>query len=65
MSRQLRQNVRNFLLPMTVVEVQRELELSVEAGDTVRAGYVKEFLCELETESNERENCDGYFERSS
>ena len=50
MTRQLRQNVRNFLLPMTVAEVRRELELSIEAGDTARAGYVEEFLREVEAE---------------
>jgi hypothetical protein len=42
--------VRNFLVPLTVAEVQRELDLSVEMGDTVRAGYVEEFLRELEAD---------------
>jgi hypothetical protein len=45
-------NVRNFLLPMTEAEVQVELNLSVERGDTARAGYVEEFLCELQAECN-------------
>lgn len=44
----LRMNVRNFLLPMRISEVQRELELSLERGDTERAGYVEEVLRELE-----------------
>jgi len=48
MSGQLRQNVRNYLYPMTVAEIQRERELSVKAGDTVRARYVEEFLREIE-----------------
>ena len=43
----LRQNVRNFLLPLTISEVERELIVSIERGDTTRAGYVSEFLQEL------------------
>ena len=43
----LRQNVRNFLLPLTIAEVERELEISLERGDMTRAGYVEEFLLEL------------------
>jgi hypothetical protein len=40
---------------MTVAEVERELELSIERGDEARAGYVSEFLNELEADFN---NCD-------
>ena len=43
----VRSNVRNFLVPLTVAEVTAELDLSVEMGDTVRAGYIAEFLAEL------------------
>lgn len=50
MSRAVRQAVRNFLAPLTVAEVQRELDLSIEMGATVRAGYVEEFLRELEAD---------------
>lgn len=43
----IRQALRNFLIPLTIAEVERELELSIERGDSVRAGYVEEFLQEL------------------
>ena len=46
----LRQNVRNFLLPLTIAEVEQELIVSIERGDTVRARYVEEFLDELHAE---------------
>lgn len=48
----LRQNVRNFLLPLTIAEVRKELEISVERGDARRAGYIEEFLDELEADFN-------------
>jgi len=51
----LRQNVRNFLIPLTISEVKRELELSLEMGQTRRADYIAEFLRELEEDFN---NCD-------
>jgi hypothetical protein len=51
----LRQNVRNFLVPLTIAEVERELELSVERGDEARAGYVSEFLDELNADFD---NCE-------
>jgi hypothetical protein len=50
---QLRMNVRNFLLVATEAEVRGELALSIERGDTERAGYVEECLCELLAESAE------------
>jgi hypothetical protein len=46
---------------MTEAEVQVELNLSIEAGDTERAGYVEEFLCELQAECNA---CDSYNEET-
>jgi len=46
----LRQNVRNFLLPLTLQQMQVELDISVEMGDTARAGYVKEFMREVEAD---------------
>ena len=54
----LRQNVRNFLVPMRISEVERELELSIERGDSERAEYVAEFLRELEADFNECETED-------
>jgi len=51
MSKQLKQNVRNFLYPLTLAEMRDVLELSIEAGDTVRAGYVEEFIREVEAET--------------
>ena len=57
MSRQLRQNIRNFLLPLTIAEVERELELSQERGDTLRACYVAEWLAELRQEEREVNDC--------
>ena len=48
---QLRMNVRNFLMVATEAEVRGELALSIERGDTERAGYVEECLCELLAES--------------
>lgn len=54
----LRQNVRNFLLPMTLPELRRELELSMESGDEERAGYIDEFIREVEADFNECETPD-------
>ncbi len=42
----LRDNVRNFLYPMTFEQMEREHEISVERGDTRRAMYVREFINE-------------------
>ena len=47
MMNQLRANVRNFLVGLTMAEVRRELDLSVAMGDTARAGYIDEWLQEL------------------
>lgn len=55
MSRWVRQNVRNFLCPMTVAEAQRERDLLLERGDTVGAGYADEFIRELEADLNDGE----------
>jgi hypothetical protein len=46
----LRMNVRNFLVGLNVSEVRRELDCSVRRGETIRAGYIEEFLHELEDE---------------
>jgi hypothetical protein len=50
-------NVRNFLLVATEAEMQVERDLSIERGDTERAGYVEECLCELRAESAECAVC--------
>lgn len=49
-NRQVRQNVRNFLVPMTVAEAQRERVLLLERGDDIGAGYAEEFIRELEAD---------------
>jgi hypothetical protein len=46
----LRMNVRNWLVPLTVAEVQDELDWAIEQGETEKAGYIEEFLHELEAE---------------
>lgn len=56
--RQVRAAVRAFLLTATVEEMQRELEISVERGDTVRAGYVEECLREAYADEPEVVDCD-------
>lgn len=48
----LRQNVRNFLLIATIEEIRKELEISIEAGETERAGYVAECLEEALADSD-------------
>lgn len=44
MTEQLRLAIRNFLYPMIETEVRKELDLSRERGDTVRAGYIQDYL---------------------
>jgi hypothetical protein len=46
----IRQNVRNFLVGLTLSEVRNELALSIEMGSADRAKYIEEFLHELEEE---------------
>jgi hypothetical protein len=43
---------------MTVAEVEREVELSLERGDELRAEYADEFLRELEADFNDCETPD-------
>jgi hypothetical protein len=40
----LRRNVRAFLLTATPAELRRELALSEERGDTIRARFVRELI---------------------
>ena len=49
----LRQAIRNFLVPLTIAEVENELEISIDNGDMVRAELVREFLFELYAELGE------------
>lgn len=42
----LRQNIRNFLLPMTPAEIYRELQISEERRDSERCKYIAEYLQE-------------------
>ena len=55
----IRLNVRNYLVPMTCAEVRVELDLSIAAGDMVRAGYIKEWMSDLEHQFND---CEGHDE---
>lgn len=59
MSAMVRSAVRNFLYPMTESEMRRELELSIEVGDSVRADYVAEYMreCGYEVWVDSDESC--------
>ena len=46
--RTIRQNVRNFLMVATVDELRRELRISEERGDALRARFVRELIDESE-----------------
>lgn len=45
--RAIRGHIRNFLVGLTVPEVQRVLDAAIAAGDTVRIKYTNEWLEEL------------------
>lgn len=53
MSRQLRQNVRNLMVPMTIAEATAYRDSMAEAGHTEAAGYADEFILELEADFND------------
>lgn len=42
--RQLRMNIRNFLLVATADELQRELQISKDRNDTFRAQCIQELI---------------------
>lgn len=44
--RNLRMNIRNFLLVATPEQLKRELEISRESGDTFRAECIQELIDE-------------------
>ncbi len=46
----IRANVRSFLVPLTMAELQDELDMSVAQGDAVRAGYIEEFIRDVEAD---------------
>ena len=54
----IRQNVRNFLVGLTISEVRTEWAMSIDMGQTVRAKYVEEFLRELEEEDSDDDDWD-------
>jgi len=45
--RQIRMNVRNFLLVATMAELQKELTISLNSKDTFRAACVRELIEEM------------------
>lgn len=51
--RQLRSNIRAFLLVATADELRRELEISVERNDEFRAACIRELIAETATEDDE------------
>lgn len=42
----LRDNIRNYLYPMTFEEMQREFDISIERKDTERAKLIEEYINE-------------------
>lgn len=50
--RNVRANVRNFLLTASLEEMKRELALSFERNDSMRARFVQELITE-ETNEND------------
>jgi hypothetical protein len=56
--RQIRMNVRNFLLPATLDESQKELEISLEKGDAFRAACIKEWISECKADGTYTESSD-------
>ncbi len=47
MTRQLRSNIRAFLLTATKEELEKELAISIERGEEFRAQCVRELLAEM------------------
>ena len=44
--RKLRSNVRNFLYPATIEEMEKELQISLERRDFLRAYFIEEMIRE-------------------
>ena len=51
--RQIRMNIRNFLLVATIAELETEIEISNRTGDTFRAACVQELLNQAIAEETE------------
>jgi|AntRauTorcE11897_2_1112592.scaffolds.fasta_scaffold01099_3 FixJ family two-component response regulator len=51
--RQIRMNIRNFLLVATIAELETEIEISNRTGDTFRAACVQELLDQAVAEETE------------
>lgn len=47
--RQLRQNIRNYLYPMTIEQMEVELEISHERRDVLRIRFIEEYIAECRT----------------
>lgn len=56
---QLRQNVRNVMVPMTVSEAQTFQADMAAKGHAEAAGYADEFIIELEAECGVFNECEG------
>lgn len=50
---QLRMNVRNLMVPMTIAEATAYRDQMAETGHTEAAGYADEFILELEADFND------------
>lgn len=61
MSENLRQNVRNFLMLATIDELERELKISTERSDMLRARYVQELIDEAHAEEQRRDEKRGLY----
>lgn len=61
MNKQLRQNARNFLVGLTIAEIQKVLDLaiaqSVRSGHTERVTFIKQYLDECISEFNVTGRC--------
>lgn len=53
---QLRQNVRNFLMTATLEEMEKELIISIQRNDPLRARYVQEMIYEHKKENQCQRN---------
>jgi hypothetical protein len=51
----LRGNIRNYCVGLSLSEIRTMLTDAVTRGEQCRAGYIEEYLCEVE---EEEESCD-------
>jgi hypothetical protein len=52
---QLRMNIRNYLVGLSLSEIRTVLAGAVERNETARAGHIEDYLREVE---EEEESCD-------